>query len=281
MPEQATEASPLQDFKWNIRLLRMFFKLIFQDIFDRNYRYGFGFAVMVLAWLSIVANYVYTMAVYESSGSLILLEFAYMCGTFQVSRPLNGNNHPETDQNLNMDNLYFSCKTLIKYALMRYMQPLLDILEYAERIYGKYDTGEERALCERFARLTQILLKSWIAAYVCMIGIGTSPLIIEYFSTGRLTPCMHAYFVGVRQYSNELFFILNCYNCAMMVLLVLTLVPIDGLIYVTFANVPLVSLVIRLFWHAYGSELEQNPQEAYKVKQRLVIAITMIKDYLM
>lgn len=75
-----------------------------------------------------------------------------------------------------------------------------------------------------------------------MIDISTAPLIINFFISGKLTLCMHTYFVGVHECSGELIVILNYYNFAMHILSV----PIEGLIYVTFANMPLVSQPLKV-----------------------------------
>lgn len=52
---------PIDEYQWCLKVLRFHFKLMRIDIFDKNYRYGIGFYLILTSWLTIDICYLSEM----------------------------------------------------------------------------------------------------------------------------------------------------------------------------------------------------------------------------
>lgn len=96
-------------------------------------------------------------------------------------------------------------------------------------------------------------------AYVSMcILMAISPF-IEYKLTGKISPAAGVYFPGVTDYNMRMNLIVWVYNVIMLVGAVSSEVPIIVLIYITFANVHMMSCILVL-------EIDEL-QEIIKIKR--------------
>lgn len=90
-----TPADGIGKYQWTLRTLRHFFKLIGQDVFEQNYRYGLTFYVITLIWITYAIGYAST--VFDSKHYDFTLRFscvALFIGGIQVGIILptvNGN----------------------------------------------------------------------------------------------------------------------------------------------------------------------------------------------
>lgn len=164
------------------------------------------------------------------------------------------------------------------------MQALIEILKYAEKIYEENSHPNQRyyKLCLRFAKLTDMTLKVIIGAYVVTALLLIAPTVYEYLATGHLTPSMHAYFVGVTDYSDYLEELLNIYNHSAVVVVMFTFVAPDILIYITFINIPLISSVFEGEVQLFEDELQKQDEErrAYDIRANQIRIIRLYTDYI-
>lgn len=170
----------------------------------------------------------------------------------------------------------------MKYTFLFRMQALIQILKYAEKIYERNSDSNERyyELCLQFARLTEMTLKGIIVAYIVIALIVTGPTIVEYLETGLVIPSMHAYFVGVTEYSEYVLSLLNIYNHSAVIAVMFTFVAPDILIYVTFMNVPLISRVVEGEIIHFEKELQINSFINAEVKFKLKEIIRLYREYI-
>lgn len=80
--------TPLQEFHRGLRMLRVLFKIICHDIFDKNYHKGIGYYMVSGIWLITVSIYVLTIFLdYDYYGVQLSFTFVAMwTGTSQVFR---------------------------------------------------------------------------------------------------------------------------------------------------------------------------------------------------
>lgn len=80
---------------------------------------------------------------------------------------------------------------------------------------------------------------------------------------------MYVYFVGVTEYSTDTMALLNLYNYLMLTMMVSHLILIDLFIYMTFANIPLISLIIEGEIDDLQTALERKLLSAQIIRSKL------------
>jgi hypothetical protein len=164
---------------------------------------------------------------------------------------------------------------------MRDMQELLDVLFYINNIYHEnlLPNKEYFNLCKRFGRLTKFVVLITFILYIAVGSICSLPTMIEYFLNGKIVPCVYLYFVGVQEYSREWLIMLNVYNYAMLINVVPILVAVDTIIFMTFANFRLMTMVIENEINDFQLDLEQNRLTNDKIRCEFVRIIELCKQY--
>lgn len=170
----------------------------------------------------------------------------------------------------------------MKYTFLYKMKALIRVLNYAKNIYERNSSPNERyyELCLQFARLTEMTLKGIIGAYIMIALLVTGPAMVEYLLTGHMVPSMHAYFVGVTEYSEYLESLLNLYNHSAVVVVLFTFVAPDILIYMTFANIPLISRVVEGEVDHFEEKIQLNSFVASEAKGWIIEVIRLYGEYI-
>lgn len=158
---------------------------------------------------------------------------------------------------------------------------MLDILHYAEKIYQQQSKCDDKHfdLCEKYSKLTVLIIKLTIATYVGAAIFCTIPLVIEFFSTGVLPPIMHLYFVGIKAYSAALLLLLHIYNIVMIIVSLYSLIAVDVLIFATFANIPLISFVIEAEIKECDAKVDERSCSKDGVRQSIIRMIELCREY--
>lgn len=161
------------------------------------------------------------------------------------------------------------------------MQELLDVLFYINNIYhdNLLPNKKYSNLCKRFGRLTKFVVLITFILYIAVGSICSLPTMIEYFLNGNIVPCVYLYFVGVQEYSREGLIMLNVYNYAMLINVVPILVAVDTIIFMTFANFRLMTMLIESEINDFQLDLEQNRLTNDEIHCEFVRIIELCKKY--
>lgn len=252
---QIDAMEPIQKFQWSIRILRIFFRIIFQDILEPNYRGGIGFYAIALLWF--LTNVCYFFTIVDNVHYDVEIRFncaAMICGTLQL---------------------------FLKYVFMQNLRQLIPITEFIEDIYVKnaQPTGRYYAICAQYGRISQLTIKVGASLYFTSIGIITLSGIFETIITGVVKPTMALFFPFVFEYSKIMWWTLMAFNYLMSAICFFTTPPGDMLFFVIFANIPMIPAVIEGQLDELTETIEKQTVRRGEIKYRLLQYIWMQRNY--
>lgn len=256
---------PVDRFVWCLSLLRAFLKFIHQDLFQPNFPYGLQYVISVGLYLFLSINYIYTVSYRHLGTTKQMLCFAYFAVTIQVWDFYS----PHPHFNMNASELNLQC--FVKFAFLRRMRSLIEILQYIESVYRKNSGKTDRyhALCQRFATINQWIMKGTIIGYVFIGTTITLPTTVEYFLTGRVTPSIYCYWIGVDEYTTASMIALNVYNYSMLTVGFFTHVPVDSMVFMAFASFPFLSQIIQAQTEDLAKQLKDNNSDSSVAGMRI------------
>lgn len=246
---------PIHKFQWSIRILRIFFRIIFQDILKPNYRNGNGFYAIALLWFLTNVCYFFTIVDYVHYDVEIRFNCAAMiCGTLQL---------------------------FLKYIFMENLRQLIPITEFIEDIYIKNSQPSCRYydICTQYGRISQLTVKVGGSLYFTAIGIITLSGIVETIITGVMKPTMALFVPFVFDYSTLMWWTLMAFNYLMSVICFFTTPPGDMLFFVIFANIPMIPAVIEGQLNELTEAIQKRTVRTKEIKQRLLQYIWMQRKY--
>lgn len=167
---------------------------------------------------------------------------------------------------------------MVKYIFARKLQNLLHILNNTKHVYDNNWKSEQQHydLCSKLARIMHIIPGTTIFLYFSLAFFNTLPTIVDYFVNNNITPCFNVYFIGLIEPGRNVLIITNIYNLIMLIITMFTIATADILIYFTFLNIPLISLVIERRLKQLEDELSNcDNLSSRQIKQRLIDVILM------
>lgn len=222
--------NPIEKFNWSLKILRISFDILQQNIFVANYRYNKGYFAVVLFFAFFITNYIYTFAFRELDSSILMVAIAECACAIQAA---------------------------FKYALLRRSRPMLDILICLKPIYEHNSQPYQKhyALCLKFARIMELLSMIIFLSYFPLSFLNVLPTLVGYFSTGKITPCLNAYIVGITEDTHDILVFTNFLNFVMLIVLMFVIATVDILTYLVFLNIVFVSLIIEQNVREFEGEL--------------------------
>lgn len=279
--------TPLQEFHWGMRTLRMLFKIIAHDIFSANYRKGIGYYVVTIVWLITITFYVSTILLdHDFYGVQLCFTFAAMLtGTSQVCYC----SLPYSIQSSSLQSDTFRLQITYKYIILRDLQQLNPIIEFFEEIYAQNSQPNSKyyAVCKRFAAITTMTVKASFVMYSLTSVFITLSGNFEWVATGHFRPCMYIYIPRVHAYDAQQYVWLMAYNYVMAVACFLLIPPGDMLFFIIFANVPLAPALMQGQLQEFEDTLTRNGakgfgddgQNGMDIKQRMLEYIKLLDKY--
>lgn len=250
---------PIAKFQLNLRIIRIFARAIQQDIYVRKFRHNFGYFLFLSLQLFLIINYCWTLAVAvrHSDGSNIFICFAYLSGIIQLT---------------------------IRYGVMQAMRPMIDILEFMQAIYADNSEPHRKhyKICTKYANLSRCILIAEIATFVLMAMTTVSQGIYEYIRSMDMPPVMGAYFVGVDQAASNdptIWYLVRIYNLLMVLFTLMTVIPMDALIYLTFVQFLLFSTLIETNVNDFEERMQRAISKSNAVKYELKFIIMLNAQY--
>lgn len=135
-------------------------------------------------------------------------------------------------------------------------------------------------LCQKYSKISEFILKTVFFSYTAMLIVIVLPSIIQFFTAGKVTPPMRVYFPGLRGESIIGIAILIIFNYIVSILALYVASCFDILVYLIFANMPMVSLVItRQLKDLEVHLLDDKRNTLRNTKYRLRDIVLMILKY--
>lgn len=142
---------------------------------------------------------------------------------------------------------HFTFQILVKYMFVDDWRLLVDIAIFIEGIYAKNSTKQNTtyyAICDKYGKLSELIVKSvalFFATFIFMIFFLT---FCESVYTGHVVLPMRIYLPGIDADTIGGIAILLINNVVQTACCILIVVSYNSLIFLIFANIPMVSLII-------------------------------------
>lgn len=109
-----------------------------------------------------------------------------------------------------------------------------------------------------------------IATFIGMANLALVPMAYDYLKTGKWSPCMHIYFVGVTEYTDDLYELLLIYNLIVCAIGIYAIFVADVLVFMAFVNIPLASHIFVQDLNDFADELARKVLTRRDMRDRLV-----------
>lgn len=156
-------------------------------------------------------------------------------------------------------------------------------MDFIVSIYVKNSkpTNQYYGICQKFARITKQTMIAGFALYYGAIALMTFPGTIETILTGVHRPSLAIYFPRIHKYSTEMTVLQFIFNQIIVVTAFITVPVAEVLIFVIFANMPMVPEIIKQHLEELTKLLERKPKMIFiETKHRIVQYIEMQRRYI-
>lgn len=172
---------------------------------------------------------------------------------------------------------------ILKYILLADLIPLITIIEDAKDIYQKNSNPkcEIYAICKKYARISELTVKFGLTIYCSWVLVESSTSTYDWIITGIRKPALSIYFPGVYEYSHSGFILLSLYNYIIVAICAVLTPSGDLLLFLVFANVPLISADIQTYVNKFDVIMESTDSrdKILMVKKSLIEYHLMHKKY--
>lgn len=175
-------------------------------------------------------------------------------------------------------------QVISKYICPQDVRALIEIGDFIGNIYQQYTKPKSRSyylfLCNKYANISARILKTvlnvYILLFICFLSLG----ICESLSMGKPMPALRIYLPGVNEDSFGGCFTIMVYNYVGATFVPMTEAAYNALLFIIFANMPMVSSVIV----GHLDELKDNLlipgyYKNYDIERRLLNVILMHNEY--
>lgn len=169
-----------------------------------------------------------------------------------------------------------------KYVLFHDLQNLLPIVAFLSDLYEKNSepTSQYYKICQRFGRITKLTIKVGFGFYIAGTTLTFIPSILEAIIMGVYMPPMVIYCPRILDcFSTGITVSLFIFNLIMAAVVSITICPGDVMFFVMFANVPMITLIIRGHLEGLTVALEQKKVNVGVIKHRMAQYIRMQRRY--
>lgn len=159
---------------------------------------------------------------------------------------------------------------------------LIEIANFIGDIYNRNTKSADPKnylICHKYAIISSYLIWTTIITYIFIISAVLLPSMWQFIFTGKMSPPARLYLPVIVDQSGASWAFLIILNYSLGVLAGLILIPFDGLIYLIFANIPMLTLIITTHIAEFNKYIAK-PKKAFKYKQsKLLIIILMSLKY--
>lgn len=164
------------------------------------------------------------------------------------------------------------------------MRKLIEIGDFIGSIYERNSRPSTKGyyvgLCNKYAGISEIVLKSTIAIYIIFFILFASLVVIESVLMEKLIPPLQAYFPGLDQDLSVSLVLVVSYNYVMTIIAFATVGTYSSLLFFIFANVPMVSSVIIAHLDELKDVLLVPNYSLYNVQHQIINIISMHNKYI-
>lgn len=159
---------------------------------------------------------------------------------------------------------------------------LIEITAFYGSIYKKNSTNinsEYYKVCEKYSRITELVTKITMLAYILMTIFYSSSIGIEYLLFGDVTPPIGMFLPGTRDHTSIQFGLLVAANFLVLFFSIFIATSYDALLFVVFANMPMVASIITLELNDLRNSLLNGTETPKQTHLRFKAIIFMHKLY--
>lgn len=171
-------------------------------------------------------------------------------------------------------------QTIFKYGLVDDIRSMIEVADFIEDIYKK--NAKPRAqnlsysvLCRKYADRSVKILKAVIVSYATVHICFVSLSFLDNLGKRQMVPIFRINFPGVGEHS----LFLNAFNYFSVLIVDFTMCSFDMLIYIIFANMPMVASIITGHLDELRDVLQDKKRKLDDINDRLIQIIFMHKKY--
>lgn len=171
-----------------------------------------------------------------------------------------------------------------KYLLVNEWRLSIEIIEFIDEIYKKNARTPETTdfwnygLCRKYSKITEMIVKFSSVFYAIIVIVLVLYTGVNMFLGVRDTP-FRIHFPGLNDATDTGFAILYGFNILLLLYSYFTVCPFDMLIYVIFANVPMMASIIIHQLDELKVALLDPKCPSSEIKYRILNMILMHKKY--
>lgn len=159
---------------------------------------------------------------------------------------------------------------------------LIEITAFYGSIYKKNSenaNSDYYNVCEKYSRITELVTKITFLAYILMTVFYTSSIVIEYLIFDDITPPIGMFLPGTRDHTSIKFGLLVAANFLVLYFSIFVVVSYDSILFVVFANMPMVATIITLELNDLRNSLLHGNETTKQTNFRFKAIIFMHKSY--
>lgn len=169
---------------------------------------------------------------------------------------------------------------------MNDVKALVEIYDFIGDIYKKNSKKSPSTsryyyviLCQKYAKISETVLKMGIYTFVIFHIIFDCLLIADSVYQGKMVPPLRIYFPIINENSIDGALFLIIYNYAVIVIGYTIMFTYDLLIFIIFANIPMVADVIIGHLDELKEALMESDCSPREIQQRMLCIIRMHNKY--
>lgn len=178
--------------------------------------------------------------------------------------------------------MIFYPQILLKFYFGNDVKTLIEIADFIGDIYKQNAKSHSRyytMLMDKYARLSVLIVKNVIAAYVILHISFTLFVVGDNIHTGAKTPLLRIYIPGVDENSMAGYAFLMAYTYLLLLFGYSVVCSFDALTFLIFANMPMVASVIHGHLDELKEALLNTKTKPNEITYRLLNVILMHKKY--
>lgn len=164
---------------------------------------------------------------------------------------------------------------------MEDVKGLVEIAEFIGDVYKQYTKSDTAtySICQRYANMSSLILRTFIVAYIFVVSMLFVPATLTFILTGQMTAAVGINFPGFEDQSDTSFTFVMILNYLFGPLGVAVVVPFDCLIYLIFANIPMVTSIITKHIENFNKYIAEPSQAFKSTKYGMMVTTWMTLKY--
>lgn len=274
--------NPHERFEWCLKqIICPAFQLISLNVFQSNYERKMGYYVISIIYCMTFLTYFYTVYAYDIVTVIMSLTMACMMLEVSIYCVLRIWLRYDSSQII-----------LFKQVFSKYISDwntviLSEIIDFYKGIYAVHLQTPSHAkyhkMCNKYSKITVLVMFASLIAYTLMASSFFISLAFLYSrDPNDVQPPIGLLLPGCEDHSSRNFVLLFALNVAILMLSVCIVVPYDTLLYVIFANMPMVSTEFSYKIHDFDQALtdQSRVRNTYgDVKLRMHDIIKLQRQY--